>query len=76
MELGEEWGTLQQYYWVMMYLSRGSMREGRVAPGLWGPSHPPFRARAQSAHGLVRSKPVENKKTKKREREREFLHTL
>ena len=23
--------------YTMMYLMRGSMREGKVAPGLWGP---------------------------------------
>ena len=33
-------GTLQCLLaldYTMMYLMRGSMREGKVAPGLWGP---------------------------------------
>ena len=34
-DLGE-WSAIERNYYTMAYLMRGSMREGRVAPGLWG----------------------------------------
>ena len=39
-DLGE-WSAIERNYYTMAYLMRGSMREERVAPGLWGrASHP------------------------------------
>ena len=32
-----EWAQLERFYVMMLYLMRGSMREGAVAPALWGP---------------------------------------
>jgi hypothetical protein len=31
------WAALEEFYYTMMYLTRSSMRTGKVAPGLWGP---------------------------------------
>ena len=34
---GGDWEQLERFYLSMLYLMRGSMREGTVAPALWGP---------------------------------------
>ena len=34
---GGDWAQLERFYVTMLYLMRGSMREGAVAPALWGP---------------------------------------